>query len=76
MTIKSINGVDVVNTSEMSALLGVSLSVNRIQEAGIEPYAVSAMATLWRRQDAAEIAIAIAESLLDISDHINKEYKK
>lgn len=76
MTIKSINGVDVVNTSEMSALLGVSLSVQRIQEAGFEPYAASTTAILWKRKDAAAIAISIADHLLAVSDRINEEYKK
>ena len=74
MTIKSINGVDVLNTSEMSMLMGMSLNVKQLQEAGIEPYATSPTATLWKRSDAAIAAISIADKLLALSEQINKEY--
>lgn len=75
MAIESINGVDVLNTSEMSCLLGVSLTVKQVQDVGYEPYATSATATLWRRKDVAEIAIALADKLLSVSEQINKDYK-
>ena len=76
MKVKSINGIDVINTSEISALLGISLSVQRIKDSGVEPYAETATAILWKHKDVAEIAIAIADHLLSISDRINEEYKK
>ena len=76
MTIKSINGVDVLNTSELGGLIGIPLSAKQIQECGIKPYAETATAILWRRKDAAAVAIAIADSLLVISDRINEEYKQ
>ena len=76
MTIKSINGVDVLNTSEMSLLLGVSANVSQIKAVGIEPYATSPTATLWRRSDAAVAAINMADKLIALSEQISKEYKK
>ena len=76
MTIKSINGIDVLNTSELAMLLGISVTVSQLRDVGIEPFATSPTATLWKRSDAAIAAINIADKLITISEQIEKEYKK
>lgn len=75
MKIKSINGVDVINTSEMAVLLGVSVSVSQLKDAGIEPYAKSVASTMWKRSDAAIAAINMADRLIALSEQLSKEYK-
>lgn len=75
MSIKSINGIEVLNTSEIAQYLGLSLSVKNLTDIGFQPFAISPTATLWKKSDAADMAIMFADHLLKIADELQGNTK-
>jgi hypothetical protein len=70
MSIKTINGVKVFNTTTVYSILGVNLSVAQIRALGVEPYAESAIATYWSADLVSEIALAVSKKLVLISESL------
>jgi len=61
-----IDGVEVVTTSELSRLIGITLSVNQIREfSDLSPFAEIHAATYWKTSDIPVIA-AMASSRLAV----------
>jgi hypothetical protein len=67
-----INNKKVFNTSELSKVFGVSLSVGAIKNLGFEPYAFSNSANYWSAELASDIAMALAEKLIICSENLKE----
>lgn len=59
-----IDGVEVVTTSEISRLIGITLTVNQIRDfSNLLPFAEINAATYWKTSDIPQIASLIASRL-------------